>query len=1224
VNRRRTLLPITIAFGLACVLVILVAAYLTVKMRHAASGLGEAEKGKTATAAPRDAAAARRAAGREAESDKPFERTATDSVGGSGGRGAAAPDEQEAIFEDTGYSITGQVVDEQDAPVASAEVLICLDFSAELGRCPVVRRLTADEVGQFRADQLPTKDLYLAAKKDNLCSYLPGLRRYWWLAKFCPVPYVEERTAAPYVELVLRPGGTIAGTVLDTDGHPVAAATVTIHNVLESQLEVRTDAAGRFRAAGLVPAGYRVSARANGFVEICTTEAVETDCEDLLIHLPRGRPIEGVVVRADTLEPAPGATVSVRPDAIRRNVAGTDVLVYSNRIETDEHGAFEVFVFPGIEMHLAAACGDYTSTEEQTAVAEPDGPVPSVTLKLVHGAAVSGTVLEQATQAPVSNVRVGVAQAFGKHPWTFSDAQGGFRLSGLVPRQNRLWISSPEYEIANVPPDTPYVEVEVTGGEELSGVSILVRRKETLSGRIENEEGQPVFGALVLVKEEERDPANASAWLGETCVSDPAGRFATHRRGRNASITAIFVCHPEYAQKLVEFGPDAWANSSDKEIVVVLQKGGGCVGGTVRDDAATPIAHAVVRLHDTDKFGPSVSRQGVCLTSADTDDQGRYAFAGVGPGTYEVEAQVGTRTMRSGPVVVAQDARITDVDLVIPSPGHIEGRVVEADGPPLAGVTVSCVRVRDWNWLPRTTTDEEGRYRFDGLVKGDEYQIEVRPGPGAAYSSAGMRSVICSADGVDVVLKRLATGTVKGFVYRESDRSPVKEYNLTLTSVRERFWVSQDVVSEDGAFVCENVPAGQAMIYVRVPGLPRVEGKPFDVVAGEETTHIVYVSEPGTIRGTVYRASDSSPVTSFHLSLMPIDEAGRFSEYPPGEFRVRLYESEDGSFVCEGVKPGRYVLGILAEGLRDFQSEPFEVVASQETTQDLVLDEGASIQGRVIDESGRPVADAVVEESDSLNARRGRMGVWGERSRLECPRGTTDSSGEFTLHNLTPGQVTLKATHPDYAAKEVRTEIPPEGQTAEKLTIQLERGTLLHGWVRGLDGEPLSGISLNLRGGGNPRTTTDHRGEYRFEHLPGGTYRIGLNYLSVSLPQFKLDGEEEKEVNIDLSQAGSVSGTLVVPNDVDDVWFRVDFHGLDDLEGCSRYVRLTEDLSFELRGLLPGKYRVSVSGYRRDGGRAPLEVTTNSGNVTIDVDPKEQVKTTIEVSSVTERIPSRR
>ncbi|MHB1022634.1 MAG: carboxypeptidase-like regulatory domain-containing protein [Acidobacteriaceae bacterium] len=60
--------------------------------------------------------------------------------------------------------------------------------------------------------------------------------------------------------------GAIAGTVLDPTGYPVAAATITIHNVLtNSSMTVNANAEGYFRATSLQPGQYTVSVTEPGF-----------------------------------------------------------------------------------------------------------------------------------------------------------------------------------------------------------------------------------------------------------------------------------------------------------------------------------------------------------------------------------------------------------------------------------------------------------------------------------------------------------------------------------------------------------------------------------------------------------------------------------------------------------------------------------------------------------------------------------------------------------------------------------------------------------------------------------------------------------------------------------------------------------------------------------------------------------------------------------------------
>jgi protocatechuate 3,4-dioxygenase beta subunit len=297
------------------------------------------------------------------------------------------------------------------------------------------------------------------------------------------------------------------------------------------------------------------------------------------------------------------------------------------------------------------------------------------------------------------------------------------------------------------------------------------------------------------------------------------------------------------------------------------------------------------------------------------------------------------------------------------------------------------------------------------------------------------------------------------------------------------------------------------------------------------------------------------------------------------------------------------MIAIVAEGLPDSKSEPFEVTGGAETVQEIVIGEGGVIRGVVVDESGNPVQDAVVEVM---------------RSR---PRDTTDKIGEFKLANITPGKVALRVRHADYAPLEVPGIAVSEDVPVEDLELKLQRGSVVFGWVKDSDGEFRGDVGVSLSGRERKYTRTDYRGKYRFEHVPVGTYRLRTSYLSASLPDFEVKSGEDKEINIDLAKAGTISGTIHAPAQENEVWFQVMLEGKDKAAGVSRRVRLHGENVFKFEGVFPGKYALSVRAFWKDSEsrRGNPTVTTEPREIIVEVKPKERVTQDITITKIEER-----
>ncbi len=404
---------------------------------------------------------------------------------------------------------------------------------------------------------------------------------------------------------------------------------------------------------------------------------------------------------------------------------------------------------------------------------------------------------------------------------------------------------------------------------------------------------------------------------------------------------------------------------------------------------------------------------------------------------------------------------------------------------------------------------------------------------------------------------------------------------------------------------------GKHYIKVTAPGLAEAKSKTVEVKENSEATVEIYMEEACTIRGCVYRASDKSSVKEFYLTLNSV-QRGYAAAYSRKKF---LYE--DGSFICSGVEPGKYSITITAEGLPRFKTEPFEVKADAENKRDIYISEGGTVRGRVVNESEHGVPGAVVEVR--------KPQVYGVKT-LE-QKITTDEIGAFVLRNLTPGKIRLKVTHPDYATLHPEEITVKKDEVTDKVVLQLERGTLVYGWFKDADGNRKGNVLIrviNSDAGYDAQVRTDYRGEYRFAHVPKGICHLSLGYWESVLPFFEIKDEEEKEINIDFSSAGKISGKVYLFSPPEGTRVMLDIYGHDERVHwrvrAKVDVAVRDDGTFEIEGLLPGKYEIELRGYREldSGVTSQLTFTTSPKKLEVNISPREELIKDITVIEITE------
>src|ERR1044071_232084 len=149
-----------------------------------------------------------------------------------------------------------------------------------------------------------------------------------------------------------------------------------------------------------------------------------------------------------------------------------------------------------------------------------------------------------------------------------------------------------------------------------------------------------------------------------------------------------------------------------------------------------------------------------------------------------------------------------------------------------------------------------------------------------------------------------------------------------------------------------------------------------------------------------------------------------------------------------------------------------------------------SITGRLVTESGQPIANAVIYVIPAGKLRSDNRSV------------STDDEGRFRMNDLARGVYHISPNAPGYIVtdKDVGERLYRAGDTAN---ITMAKGSVITGTVTNSSGEPVIALTMHAllvkdkdgRAISNARsangdTLTDDRGMYRFYGLPPGSYLI--------------------------------------------------------------------------------------------------------------------------------------
>ncbi|MCI0587871.1 MAG: carboxypeptidase-like regulatory domain-containing protein [Planctomycetes bacterium] len=811
-------------------------------------------------------------------------------------------------------SVTGQVVDREGKGISGARVRArpCDGNSHPFGNAPVVYgRATTDEKGFFRIGSLCPGEHSVSATSGGFAPSNPV---------YAEVPAAG---ALEGVKVVLEPGRTLRGTVVDREGNPVADAWVrTMTDRTQkpgdpsprlTRESARTSSDGAFEIRGIDQGPFIVEA-SHPEHGLSVLRGIDPERSDLVLTLPGATGVAGRVLEAPGENPV--RAFMVRVESIVKNGSWLGgYFDYPTRTFESEDGAFELPGLKRAQYTLLFAAPGFVEERVPDVEVKTGEITPGVEVLLRRAASIRGKVVEEGWGAPVPGAEVGwlrgEVEVNGEGPLgkAVSDADGFFMLPGVEPGKVRLGVTAEGLLATKAGP------FEVRAGETLEGVALSVSRGGAVEGRAVSADGFSYAGAVVFVDGTD-PPGNQGAEVGE----DGSFRVSGVRAGRRG----VMVLPPQMGRLdameqdkrtlrafvQVEVGRTTRVEFPEPPRGVCTVRGRVLVGEEGMPE--TEVSLTLNWVRDSEEASALYGAR----WRTRTDATGAYRFERVPPGDATLHCSY--RSLSHLLRVPEAPELVFDVHVPL---GGIEGQVLRgSDGTPLVRANVSARRIGsvDWAW-EGAQTDELGRYRIYYLAPGPyvvraEPPYDLRPEEGNLAAETGRRVEVADR-GFSVADFVLANGGSARVLVRDPEGKPL--FNVPVRMVPAGSAPEIDPgrggqTGRDGLARIAGLAPGTYLVEVFSPGYGVPPSEEKAVRVGEETEFRVDL-----VRGTTVRfrliGPDGSRVNNPRVDLR--DAQGRIVR----PYHEMLPETDADAPVILGAVlcPGEYRLRASAPGCRE-------------------------------------------------------------------------------------------------------------------------------------------------------------------------------------------------------------------------------------------------------------------------------------------------------------------
>jgi Carboxypeptidase regulatory-like domain/PDZ domain len=746
-------------------------------------------------------------------------------------------------------------------------------------------------------------------------------------------------------------GGAFSFTVV-ARGVPVPGAAVRLYqrgrvDPNTAQTEWKLAGAGKTGAEGQVQlaaraGSYFVAARAPGFApsqrEVKKPQGAKVVRETL--ELSAGLSVSGRTVSKGEAVPLAWVALSrvegraaAFGSSLRADVPPEEQL----RVASDERGRFTAAgLSPGSWQAEARATGYGRGLSSLTVPRQGE-----LVLELPAASFVEGRVLlADGAAAPGAQVTA----VGGDEPQT-ATAQAGGAFS-LEVEPGRWTVSARRDALAGNAREPVYV----AAGQTARGLEVRLGQGGVIEGKVTREKG----GAAVAGAKVDVSPRGLSGDSGRA-VSGPDGSYRVEGLSAGAYDVQAGAAGLRDAIKTgITLTP------GQRFAVDFALKGTGSVEGLVTDSRGAAVEGARVAS------GRSFMGGGGTVSEARTGPDGRYQLSGLPAGRVTLIAtRDGSAMGATGAADVTEESSAT-LDFTLQDDGVITGTVTRQGGLP-AGVLVfvmwaqPAVNMGDYATAP---VDESGAYRLQ--VPPGSYRLGTRVG-GRQQLPGGPAAPTVRVEAAATVVQDLTLPAEEGeqahLVIRvlEPGGAPSRGASVQVRSTQPGVSFRMYLPADASGKAELTRPAGDLPLTLEAEASNG--GRSGKAQGSREQPELVVQLQPGArLEGKV---TGLDPSVSYTVSVaLEADEQG-FSEVQ------QTFLGEQ--FLFDDVPAGALRIQVRSQDGR-IGSAKAQAVSGQTAQVQLDLSAGSKVSGRLVDDQGKPVADAWIQLDGNLSLRSGGDG----------------------------------------------------------------------------------------------------------------------------------------------------------------------------------------------------------------------------------------------------------